>query len=145
MITYKLAGITEHSLSVTNPTYEKPNQEFMLGWDIDFNLNYPENGLLDVTIRASAIQENNEDRRPFASMVVVHQFEVEGIDRKHPQEASPQERHLLATLLGVSLGTIRGMMYARTIAVLGKNVFLPVMNPLDMLNNAFPVKTLEEG
>lgn len=145
MITYKLAGITEHSLSVTNPTYEKPNQEFMLGWDIDFNLNYPENGLLDVTIRASAIQENNEDRRPFASMVVVHQFEVEGIVEKHPQKASLEDRHLLATLIGVSLGTIRGLMYARTVAILGKNVFMPVMNPLSLLDNAFPLQPAEEG
>lgn len=145
MITYKLIEIQEKGLSVSNPILEQPSQQFLLGWDVDVNIKYPQEGQLDLTIRASAVQEDNEDRRSFASIVVSHCFEVEGIAEQHPQQASLEDRHLLATLIGVSLGTIRGLMYARTVAILGKNVFMPIMNPLELLNNAFPLKSVEEG
>jgi len=139
MMTYKLIGITEQGFSVASPTLKSKSEEFVLGWDFNLNITYPKEGTIDLSIRASTVLEGREDRPSMSSILVVHHFEVEGIRKSHPKHATVEERNLLAVLLGVSLGTIRGLAYARTLAILGKNVFMPVVNPKDILDAAFPV------
>ena len=141
MMYYQLIGIAEKKVSIRLPPEERPQQDYIIDWKFIPRFHFREGDVLEVDIVTVAQQSSPNEDPPLLHMETVHFFNLDAAITlsaySSPRELYQKHEMLLATLLGISLGTIRGLAYARTVGILGTDVFMPVVSPIDMMSTAF--------
>lgn len=137
---YQLLGIAERKVSIQIPAEELPQQDYVIDWQFLPKFRFIDPETLEVSI-TTTIQQTQDAAPPLLFMDTAHFFKLDSdatlSTHSFPTELSKQQEMLLATLLGISLGTIRGLAYARTVGILGTDVFMPVVSPIDMIRTSF--------
>lgn len=138
---YQLIGIAERKVSIRLPAEDHPQQDYIIDWKFIPRFQFRGEDILEVDIVTVAQQSSPEENPPLLHMETAHFFKLDA-DIKLSAYSSPGELYqkhemLFATLLGISLGTIRGLAYARTVGILGTDVFMPVVSPIDMVRTTF--------
>ena len=73
-----------------------------------------------------------------AAFSATHRFQVSDAKTFLFELSDSEWAGFLATLVGISLGTMRGLAYARTYNVIGPNIYMPVINPAELLEQSLP-------
>ncbi len=143
---YVLSKIVEHDLMVRQPQEDGNTREAVAQWQ--FGLEPRINSATEIEIFISAamspgiVIENEVVSAKAGKMVeitVSHFFQLAEPTPLYPFspgiQVTEDQKMELATLVGVSLGTLRGLVYARTVAIIGDSLIMPVLNPLAMLEH----------
>ncbi|NJC27857.1 hypothetical protein [Neolewinella antarctica] len=134
---YHLNAVEEHQLFVRAPDSASRGKEVKVVWtfDADFSADGP--NTVTVLLQVSAGDAGADDPKddPLVSLSVSHHFDSEDYEFEVTHLADPDRQSFLATLLGISLGTVRGLIYARTVSILGKRLVMPIVNPTAMLRH----------
>lgn len=127
-----------------------PNENYQVNWDIFLDFTVPQDRRL-LEVRANVVAYNllDSDRKQMMAITVGHHFKVENIDQliysEDNQEFTDQARLLLASLIGICLSGIRGMIFTRATRMFGDNFFLPLVNPLDFTKSMKPFVTADDS
>lgn len=135
---YQLTGLQEQIVSVTRPIDKSGRKDFKVNWSFDLDIDVPEDNKLLVRIDAKIhVSEEGNDAK-IGHFTATHGFEVFNVpkDFMTANEGKPLF-NFLATLIGISLGSMRGLAYARTFNILGSGVFMPIVNPSELLRQNF--------
>ncbi len=147
---YALSKIVEHTVLIQKPSASKHDGEIVAQWG--FGLEPKFNSPTEVEIYITAAMtptvidddgETSEVENRVVEISVSHIFQLAEPHNLYPFSIgtilSEEEKMELATLVGVSVGTLRGLTYARTAAILGDSLIMPVLNPLEMLEHFLSV------
>jgi pimeloyl-ACP methyl ester carboxylesterase len=136
---YELTDLKEHRIFVFQPSWEEGRNEFSINWSFSIGLDMPSRKTVVVSIDVKINVENPADHPPIANFIASHSFTVDAFQENlFELEQREQALGFFATLVGVSLGTMRGLSYARTHGILGPRVVMPVVNPSELLRPNFP-------
>ena len=135
MIQYQLIGLKERAILITAP--EENLTEFTIGWEFQFRMAFPNKEEVEIIIDAKVNIEGQTNSRPLVHLIVSHFFQVSDTRALQKGSLKGASLNLTATLVGISLGTVRGLAYARSHSILGRDVFMPVVNPLKMVQEVF--------
>lgn len=111
----------------------KPDSiKFELGFKLDIN---EDNDYLDLFLNIQYLFQDKNTK--ILEAETINSFEIEDlknqIERKGEQFTD--KSGFLPTILGVGLGTIRGVIVAKTAGTILVDYPLPIINPTDILNN----------
>ena len=136
-IGYKLLGLRERKAMVSVPTLAEGEKSFSADWQFEADFRMRTESLLEIIIYASATQRNQEEEGLLLHFELSHTF---GLSKEHAiaevletKDASHKQFMFLATLTGICLGTVRGLIFARTVGVIGPSLFMPVVYPDKLL------------
>lgn len=134
MINYELKLLKEYHTSVSLPSGVERN--ISVNWNFGFSISLRPDNLIEVIVTAEVVSLQQNKPENLVELIVGHFFQV------NPDELDQLLQHdkkiafnFLATLLGISLGTVRGLAFARSSSILGHQVYMPVINPSEMLKN----------
>lgn len=135
---YQLTGLQEQMVSIASPFDENGRKDFKINWSFDLDIDVVLKNQLLVQIDAKIhISEDGDDSK-IGHFTATHRFDFFNVpeDFMTADDGKPLF-NFLATLTGISLGSMRGLAYARTFNVLGSGVFMPVVNPSELLRQNF--------
>ena len=136
---YALSQIVEHEMIVRQSAVPDTGEEVVAQWG--FGLLPKVNSPTEIEIYISAMMTPGppEDNRSMVEVAVSYIFQLSDATPLYPftedRTISEEQKMELATLIGVSVGTLRGLTYARTAPILGGTLIMPVLNPLEMLEH----------
>lgn len=131
---YQLIRLQEHLVFIGQPPKLNEQKEFNINWSFDLDFDRPKDNLLRVRIEAQINVEVPKGHQPIGQFEATHTFSVGNMQIDFTQANTDNELfNFLATLAGISLGSMRGLAYARTVNILGPGVLMPVVNPSDLL------------
>jgi hypothetical protein len=131
---YQLTGLQEHTVFTGQPTSKDNQTDFTINWSFDLDISMPEDNRFVVKIDATINVSEPENHPAIGKFSASHFFTVFDADPKLINENEGAGMfNFLATLVGISLGSMRGLSYARTVGILGGGVFMPVVNPTELL------------
>lgn len=134
MINYALKQIKEYHVGVSLPMGDDRN--IPIHWNFGFSTQLRPDSLLEVILTAEVVTLRNDQPENLVQLIVGHYFQVDTTDlKKMVADQKNPAFGFMATLLGISLGTVRGLAFARSSGILGDQVFMPVVNPSEMLKN----------
>jgi hypothetical protein len=142
----QLIAITEHR-SLIEQHFE-PGEPYQPVWDFYLNLlSDDEQDLLEVLILVVCRLKEDKDKT-MISFKASHIFKVDDIERFYyngeSEEFAEQEKLYLASLVGISMSGIRGMVYSRSFPVYGNKLFIPIVNPMALSSSIKPLRHIEE-
>ncbi|MEO0732892.1 MAG: hypothetical protein AAFZ52_08660 [Bacteroidota bacterium] len=137
---YQLSGLRENGLFVSTLKGQEKHGQFTVRWSLELDLSLPSTNELHVEIKAT-IRANDGAQQPvIGQFSATHFFRLTDAPVLDEVLTDQQASNFYATLVGISLGTLRGLCYARTFNVLGPGVFMPVINPTKFLHNSLRQK-----
>lgn len=131
---YQLTGLKEHMMFTGQPVGKDDQTDFTINWSFDLDIMLPEENRFEVKIDATINVTQPENHPAIGQFSASHYFTAFNV--KPDFSTSNEGKDLfnfLATLVGISLGSMRGLSFARTVGVLGGGVFMPVVNPSELL------------
>ncbi|WP_020569457.1 hypothetical protein [Neolewinella persica] len=135
MIQYQLIELKERGIFINAP--EEHLTEFTIGWEFQFRMAFPDKEKVEIIIDAKVNIEGHPNSVPLVHLIVSHFFHVSDTGPLQEGKLKEASLNLTASLVGISLGTVRGLAYARSHSILGRDVFMPVVNPLKMVKEVF--------
>ena len=144
---YNLVSIAEKATFVAVPRPIEGDKDYQIHWDLGANLRFPGDNHIEVILDAKVKVSEPEGHPDIAAMTLTHLFKTGDVAKyieEGPEQASAD---FIVHMIGISVGTLRGLMYARTWSVLGPEVLLPVINPSILLGQSLPriLKNLEQS
>lgn len=131
---YQLTGLKEHLVFTGQPTGIAEQTNLTINWSFDLDITLPENDRFVVRIDATVNVTSPEDHPAIGQFSASHYFSVFGVTEDFGTANGGRDMfNFMATMVGISLGSMRGLAYARTVGVLGGGVFMPVVNPSELL------------
>lgn len=142
----QLIAITEHK-SLIEQHFE-PGEPYQPVWDFYLNLlSDEEQSLLEILILVVCRLKDDKDKI-MVSFKASHIFKVDNIERFYyngeSDEFADPEKIYLASLVGISLSGVRGMVYSRSFPIYGNTLFIPIVNPMAISSSIKPLKRIEE-
>ena len=148
-VEYKIGEIKEPYLFV-QPIPDSAVDE--AEWDISFSLNMPQADQLEVGMHIMYRHRTllDEDGVPehYLNTAVIHVVETRNLpfDRMLGLDNLTDEQvDFFATMLGVAIGTTRGIVFARTSHLLGRQHFMPVLLPMEIMQDMIAQAGEEAG
>ncbi|MFK8161693.1 MAG: hypothetical protein AB8H12_04445 [Lewinella sp.] len=131
---YQLTGLKEHILFIGQPKGNDGQTNFTINWSFDLDITMPEDNRFAVKIDATINVAEPKDHPPIGQFSASHYFSAFDVEQDFSTSNEGKDMfNFLATIVGVSLGSMRGLSYARTVGVLGGGVFMPIVNPSELL------------
>lgn len=129
---YQLTGLREHHLNISNTELNWKNNVPQIAWSFGIDFRSENENSLEVLVNVAAHPKGENTGSPCVELFASHYFKVSGVlpFKKGHYNLSQQEKMFFATLLGIALGTIRGLLYSKTIGLLGADTFMPVVSPI---------------
>lgn len=135
---YVLTELREHSFYAQQPAHQE-KKEFAINWSFESDLDFSKKDKVSVLLEARINILKDSDHEMIAQFCATHTFKVENIDQNILDKTGDTDVfNFLATLVGISLGSMRGLAFARTYSIFGPNVVMPVVNPSALLKNELP-------
>jgi hypothetical protein len=145
-VKYELIEVQEHGISVVSPQVTDDEVDFSINWAFDLDVDIPEDGKIAIKVDARIVILQPENQPDAGHFSATHIFTAmtEAKELADP-EAKDKMFNFLATLVGISLGTMRGLAFARTVNVFGSALFMPVVNPSELLKMNWDIVTNKLG
>lgn len=146
---YGLIAIREHTLFATKPEGLEEERDITFNWSFQIEYDFLPDEQLEIRITTTLNILGPTSHPGVAQFSVSHFFHVPELDAlkvKLDQSSNIEDNQIkgfMATLFGISLGTIRGIAFTRTVNVLGGNYFMPVVNPTDLFVHTWNRKMQE--
>lgn len=135
---YELIELRENVLLVAKPVAGDGRKNFGIHWSFELDLSVPHDNHIAVSVTAEINVTDPAGHPSIGQFSATHVFRVaETVDLMNDIKLEGKTG-FFATLVGISLGSMRGLAYARTVNVLGTGVFMPVINPTELLKNSLP-------
>lgn len=135
---YELVAIQENNVFAVRPIATDGTKNFTINWSWELDYRFHPEDRIEIRIAVILNVIEPEDQPDIAHFSASHFFFV-------PNSAVVEERlkeldslndtlthGFMATLVGISVGTMRGLAFARTVGLLGQRIFMPVVNPSDL-------------
>jgi hypothetical protein len=136
---YSLVDIVEQQLIIQQPDHVDEQQNVLAKWRFvpDFLFRTPSELAVRITATIDAIMGDTQEK--LFVLDVVHVFRLEDVPSYYPLDLThsltDKAKMELATFVGISIGTVRGLAYARTAGAFGKDLIMPVVNPTALLEH----------
>jgi pimeloyl-ACP methyl ester carboxylesterase len=142
---YELIGLQEHGMFVSQPQGLSGRKDITINWSFDLNISFPKDGQVAIKIDAKINVTQPEEHPAIGHFSASHYFSAANVPEALSGAHGEKMLNFIATLVGISLGSMRGLAYARTYNVYGGSVFMPVVNPTELLKGNLPriLKELE--
>ena len=144
---YVLSKIVEHDILVRQGPEAASDEELVAQWSFGVQPRFNSETEIEIYVSTAMtpgfLKDGEEKPRSAEDKVleisVSHVFQLAEPHPLYPFNEdtviTEEQKMELATLVGVSVGTLRGLTYARTAAILGESLIMPVLNPLEMLEH----------
>lgn len=143
---FQLISVEEREVRVRRPTASESTGEFVLNWSFDLDLIFPRENTLVIRLESSMLVTAPEGHPNIADFATDFRFHISSkLSGVSSLESNKKLFNHVATLLGVSLGTVRGLVLARTAAIFGPGVIMPVVHPSEMLRQQLPTLLQKEA
>ncbi len=137
-ISIRLLKVLENSFYIDlTPlkTLDEINPEsikYELGFKLDIN---EENNRFDLFLNIQYVYQDKNTK--ILEVETINSFEIEDIKNQIERNGDQltDKSGFLPTIMGVGLGTIRGVIVAKTAGTILVDYPLPIINPTDILNN----------
>ncbi|MEM9524957.1 MAG: hypothetical protein AAGA31_00040 [Bacteroidota bacterium] len=140
---YELIGLQEHGMFVTLPQGGEDRKGYKINWSFDLGIKIPKDGQIAIRIDTKINVTQPEGHPTIGHFAATHFFSATDLPQSITDSYNQDMFNFMATLVGISLGSMRGLAYARTFNVYGGAVFMPVVNPSELLKSQLP-KVLSE-
>lgn len=132
---YSLVSVREHRGIVREPSDPAGEDQFELAWAFDLDIQHPTPDRVAVRVTAE-VHATPSAPPQIIDFSATHTFEITG--RFKPIDELTESSRFFgfyARLTGVSLGTMRGLVYARAVSVFAGSLVMPVVNPSELLKH----------
>lgn len=143
----EILEIVEHKFLVEQMF--DPDESRKLNWDFTFEFDVPDDkSFLSIRVGVTSSLLDRSEDGIVLELIISHVFRVEDIDRfvysESNQEFDDETRLYLASLLGISLSGIRGIIFAKSSSTYLGRLLLPIVSPIEFAKEITPFPVTHE-